>query len=117
MSEYTYKRQTAQDIKLSDLNEKAEQKFLKLMEDDIRKTVKELKDAGYTDEQINQGFNQATAQLFYGVYSYRHGGIVAADFRPQFNTVNGVRVCVNANQAERVFNTQELEKIKQAFGI
>lgn len=114
MAQYTYKRQTAQDIELSEENEKAVQEFLKLIADDIRKTVKELKDAGYTDEQINQGFNQATAQLFYGVQIYRPGGIVAADFRPEFKTVDGVRVCTNANPCEVVLDTQ---KIKDALGI
>lgn len=114
MAQYTYKRQTAEDIKLSEENEKAVQEFLELMANDIRKTVKELKDAGYTDEQINQGFNQATAQLFYGVQSYRPGGIVAADFRPEFKTVDGVRVCTNANPCEVVLDTQ---KIKDALGI
>ena len=114
MAQYTYKRQTAEDIKLSEENEKAVQEFLELMANDIRKTVKELKDAGYTDEQITQGFNQATAQLFYGVQSYRPGGIVAADFRQEFKTVDGVRVCTNANPCEVVLDTQ---KIKEALGI
>lgn len=109
MSEYTYKRQTAQDIKLSEENEKAVQEFLKLIADDIRKTVKELKDAGYTDEQINRGFDIATAQLF-GVQSYRPGGIVAGSFVPEIKVVDGVPVCVNGNPAERVIDTDELKK-------
>ena len=117
MSEYTYKRQTAEDIKLSEENEKAVQEFLELMKKDIRQTVKELKAAGYTDEQINQGFNQATAQLFYGVQSYRPGGIVAADFRPEFKTVDGVRVCTNANPCEVALDMQKLENLKREFGI
>lgn len=110
MSEYTYKRQTAQDIKLSEENEKAVQEFLKLMADDIRKTVKELKDAGYTDEQINQAFKITTAQLFYGVQSYRPGGIVAGSFVPEIKVVDGVPVCVNGNPTERVINTDEFKK-------
>ena len=90
MSEYTYKRKTAKDIELSEENEKAVQEFLKLMADDIRKTVKELKDAGYTDEQINRGFDLATEQLFYGVQSYRQGVIVEGSFVPEIKLVDGV---------------------------
>lgn len=114
MAQYTYKRQTAEDIKLSKENEKAVQEFLELMANDIRKTVKELKDAGYTDEQINRGFDLATAQLFYGLQSYRPGGIVAGSFVPEIKVVDGVPVCVNGNSAERVINTDEFKK---AFGL
>ena len=110
MSEYKYKRQTSQDIKLSEENDKAAQEFLKLIAEDIRKTIKELKDAGYTDEQINRGFDLATAQLFYGVQSYRPGGIVAGSFVPEIKVVDGVPVCVNGNPAERVIDTDELKK-------
>ena len=110
MSKYTYKRQTAQDMELSEENEKAVQEFLKPIADDIRKTVKELKDAGYTDEQINRVFDLATAQLFYGVQSYRPGGIVASSFVPEIKVVDGVPVCVNGNPAERVIDTDEFKK-------
>lgn len=114
MNEYNYKRQTSKDIKLSEENEKAVQEFLKIMADDIRRTVKELKNAGYTDEQINRVFYLATSQLFYGVQSYRTGGIISGSFVPEIKVVDGVPVCVNGNTEEIVINTDEL---KNAFGL
>ena len=114
MREYTYKRQTAKDIKLSEENEKAVQEFLKIMAYDIRRTVKELKNAGYTDEQIKQGFDLATSKLFYGDQSYRTGGIIASSFVPEIKVVDGVPVCVNGNTEESVINMDEL---KNAFGL
>ena len=113
---YEYKRQTADAIELSEADEKANQEFFELIKNDIRRTVKELKDAGYTDEQIRKAFKTDTTHLFYGVQSYRPGGIVAADFKPEFKTVDGVvRVCTNANQAEAVI--LDTQKIKEALKI
>lgn len=67
MSEYTYKRQTAKDIEISEADEKIARDCLNQIDADIRRTVKELKDAGYTDEEITQAFNYAATKIYLGL--------------------------------------------------
>ena len=69
-SEYTYHRQNTLDVqRLTEMREKykdEERKFCAMLEEDIKAHVESLRKRGYTDEQINEMYNQAISRMFYG---------------------------------------------------
>lgn len=66
MSEYIYKRQTAQGIKLSEKNEKAVQEFLKQLADDLR-AIFEARAAvvgkDIAAKEMNEALNNWSAEM------------------------------------------------------
>lgn len=69
-SKYTYHRQTKEDIERFTREREAykdeERKFCAMMEKNIKDHVEYLRKRGYSDEQINEMYNQALSRMFYG---------------------------------------------------
>lgn len=65
MANTLIKNKPPRTLKPSAKIEKAERDFIDQIEADVKRRVKELKEKGYTDEEIEHEFNIAIAILFY----------------------------------------------------